>query len=763
MPTPRPLPVLLILAVLAPLASAQGLLIDDRHPLPRPIPLPGPRPTPVEGGYHVQSIDINATLNGQAAEVQVSQTFQNDSSRPLEVSFVFPLPYDAAVSGLTLLVDGKEHQGKLLSADEARRRFEAIVRSNRDPALLEWLGHGMFQTSVFPVPAGGQRTLTLRYSQLCRMSHGLTDLLLPLATAKYTSKPLEKLSVRVAINSHGPIASVYSPTHDLKIERSDDRHAVATYAAQNEIPSADLRLMVAANPPADSGPESGIGASVVSYRPNPNEPGYFLLLASPELADADAKPLPKTVLFVVDRSGSMTGKKLDQAKSALKFVLNNLNEEDTFNIIAYDDKVESFRPELQRCDDQQRRAAVGYVDGLFAGGSTNIDAALRRALGMLNDSDRPTYVLFLTDGLPTAGQTGEAAIVAATQGANNVRARVFPFGVGYDVNSRLLDRLARENFGATEYVRPNEDIEAAVSKLYRRIGAPVMTDVSVAFDLDGAKPEDGPAVTQLYPRGGFDLFAGDQTIVVGRYRHAGDARVTLSGAVAGKEEEHAFATSLAASSDDDSNAFVARLWATRRVGEIIDQLDLGGKNDELIKELVDLATHHGVVTQYTSFLADENADHNAVADNRTRADEETEALAASGGEFGFNQRAGKQILLKSNGPPMPATAPADAAPQELARQVMGRASGNAFFYDARRNRTRMADNIRQIGRKTFFRRDGKWVDSTVTDDELKQTNELKRYSPEYFQLAADNGRHVAQYLAIEEPVVVKVGGRVYSW
>ncbi|TWT29610.1 von Willebrand factor type A domain protein [Posidoniimonas corsicana] len=765
MPARHPLFPLFALLLFVQLAPAQGLLIDERHHhwLPRPVP----RPTPEQGSYRVRTIDVNATLKDQVAEVQVSQTFKNDSSRQMEVSFVFPLPYDGAVRDLTLLVDGKEFQGKLLPADEARAKYEAIVRSNKDPALLEWLGTGMYKTSVFPVPPQGERTVTLRYSQFCRNSQGLTDFLLPLSTAKYTSKPLEKLSVRVAIASSAPIASVYSPTHDVKIERSDKGHAVVSYQATDELPAADLRVLY------DTG-GSGVGASVISYRPDSGEPGYFVLLASPEIKSEDRKPLPKSVLFVMDRSGSMAGKKMDQAKGALKFVLNNLNEDDTFNIVAYDSNVESFRPELQRYTDETRRAAIGFVDGLYAGGSTNIDGALKRALGMLQDSGRPTYVLFLTDGLPTSGQTGESAIVAASKSSNNVRARVFPFGVGYDVNSRLLDRLAREHFGATEYVRPDEDIEATVSKLYNRIGAPVMTDVSVTFDVEGAQPEDGPVVNRLYPRGAFDLFAGDQTVIVGRYRKPGAAKVTLSGAVRGAEQSHDFPAELVDSSSDDTNAFVARLWATRRVGEIIDEIDLSGKNSELIKELVDLATRHGIVTQYTSFLADENANPNADASNRRHALEATESLAEAGGEFGFNQRGAKQQLLNA-----PAAGPArssrfggfggrggaaaDLAPAELSRRQLGRTRGNAFYYDARQDSSQMAANIRQVGRKTFFLRNGNWVDSSVTEEEEQNAQHVERYGRDYFDLAANNGRHVVQYLAIEEPVIVKIGGRVYSW
>ena len=202
------------------------------------------------------------------------------------------------------------------------------------------------------------------------------------------------------------------------------------------------------------------------------------MLASPEIKAADDERPKKTVVFVVDRSGSMSGEKIEQAKGALKFVLNNLREGDLFNIIAYDSEVESLKPELQKFNDETRKAALGFVEGIYAGGSTNIDGALKAAFAPAQGHRAGRqFVLFLTDGLPTVGEQNEAKIVANSKQYNKVHARMFAFGVGYDLNSRLLDKLARENFGQSEFVRPNEDIEDRVSALYKRISAPVLTDV----------------------------------------------------------------------------------------------------------------------------------------------------------------------------------------------------------------------------------------------------------------------------------------------
>lgn len=759
---------LFLAALMAPgTLLAQGVLVHISPirpvPLPRPIVIPQPRPEPT-GSYKVESLDVGVAITDQVAKVEVSQVFKNTGSTQMEVSFVFPLPYDGAVDRLTLMVDGKEYEAKLLPKEEARKLYEEIVRKNKDPALLEWMGSGLFRTSVFPVPAGATRTVNLRYTQVCRHSQGLTDFLFPLRTARYTTGPLDRVEFRVAIESKGEIKNVYSVSHEVAIERSGKNRAVVTYEAKDEIPSEDFRLFYDAH-------SQGVGASVISYRPDEDQPGYFLLLASPSI-EAESQERPrKTVVFVVDRSGSMSGEKFEQARGALKFVLNNLREGDTFNIVAYDSQVESFLPELEKFNDQTREEALGYVEGLYPGGSTNISGALERALGMLKDKKRPTYIVFLTDGIPTAGETKEMKIVEKSKSQNEVRARLFAFGVGYDVNSRLIDRLVNGHFGQSEYVRPNEDIERSVSKLYNRIGSPVLTHVELEFDVEGAKTADGPMVKQIYPAGEFDLFAGDQAVIVGRYAKGGDAKVTLKGKVGDKEESYDFPAKLTEESNDDSNAFVARLWAARRVGEIIDQLDLEGRNEELEKELVELATRHGILTQYTSFLADEDGSNfRDTAGNAARTQgEAAEALSATDGQFGFSQRSAKSSFRKlERATPAFAQGLGGGGGRELSAaerqsQVAARARGNVQYYDARSDRSVVAKNILQVGRKTFFRQGERWVDSQVSEEEEAAAEKIERFGQRYFDLIEEHGPHVAGYLALDEGVVVKLGGKVYTW
>ncbi len=744
----------------------QGLLLekDHRYRMPRPWPIIRPVPAPVTS-YSIQKIDIDVKLKDQIADVQVSQVFLNTGNRIIESQFVFPLPYEAAIDQMTLLVDGNELPAKLLSKEEARKKYEAIVRASKDPALLEWMGHGLFQTSVFPIPPGEKRTVTLHYTHLLRKADGVTDFLYPLTAGRYTSKPIEKLTISLSIDSKLPIKNVYSPSHAVKIKRPSKKRAQVTLTLNKIVPSEDFRLLFDVN-------KKKIGASLFSFRPKKNEDGYFLLLATPQIK-AKQEHIAKTVIFVVDKSGSMTGEKINQAREAAKFVLNRLQEDDLFNIVSYNANVESFSPELQRCDDQSRAKGLAFIDDIRSGGSTNIHAALTSAMGQLADTKRPTYIIFLTDGVPTAGVTNELKIAHATSAANKVRARLLNVGVGYDVNSRLLDRLARENHGLSEYVRPNENIEEYVSRIYNRITSPVMTNVELAITLDEKRNSNSRLINRLYPSGRFDLFAGEQAVFVGRYVRSGKAEITLAGDVVGQTEEITFDANLVSKSSDQTYAFIEKLWAIRRIGEIIDDIDLNGKNKELVDELVQLSTKHGIITPYTSFLADENVkptdqmESLSFQSNRRRTHSSFDELDVVTGKSATSQRATKQSF-KAAKQANTHSAPSAGAP----------AAANAVVIrDAETDKYVAVNTVRQIGSITIYKR-GDYLCTSETADlfsgdeklvldmkKLKgKVTVIDRFSKEYFAICQKNTAEENRVLSSQaeaEQLLIKLRGMTY--
>jgi Ca-activated chloride channel family protein len=785
----------LLLTMFAFTTSAMGQV-------PIVIRRPGPPPG-VE--FRIGNVEVNADIVDQVAKVQMAQTFKNVSRRTLETQFLFPLPDGVAINGLTLIVDGKELPGVLKPKDQARREYEAIVRKQKDPALLEYMGQGLFRTSVFPIPPGQERRVEIRYTQVLNSDSGLIDFTLPLGTVKHTGQPIDKLNITVRIKSKDELKNIYSPTHDFDITRANDNKAVCRLTLKNVTQPDDTRLLY--------GVRGGeFGMNLISYQPeDKGEQGYFMLLASPKVKTKNGQVIPKTVLFVVDRSGSMSGEKIEQAKSSLRLMINQLGRRDTFNIVSYASEVDLFRPELELVSDDTRKAALSYVEDIYSGGGTNINDALTLAFNQLQDNDRPTYVLFFTDGLPTVGVKNENAIAAGVDQANKVNARLFSFGVGYDVNSRLLDRLSKEQRGYSVFVKPTEDIEVAAGNLFRKVSAPAMTSVRLTFA--GAKyDKPGKLVTRTYPGELTDLFRGEQLIVVGRYRKSTPVKVTLTGMVAGKSREMKLETNFGDSDKTRRNQFVETLWATRRIGEIIDELDLQGQNKELVNELVALSLKHGIMTPYTSFLADENLSlrdrDRLLTEARTRAER---GLSVATGSGGFLQRSYKSQLKRASrarskgiqdaaeeadsalsrfggstpmggstlngrgrdskyGDSISGRGGRTQATPSLGGGGLGGARGlgqNDAFGDAGgkdESKRTVAQRVRRIGTKTFYWKNNEWQDSeygTLKEDAQKKIIEVEQFSDDYFKLSQlGNGRY-SKYLTVTEPLLVRIDGKNY--
>ena len=732
---------LLVMTTTSPrLTHAQGILLTDDHQrLPWPIPRPEPRPLPEPAlTYAIESLSLNVKIKDQVASCQLTQVFHNTGSSPIETSFVFPLA--ASPTELTFLVDGKEYSGELLDKDKARKIYDDYIRRNKDPALLEWVGHGLYKTSVFPIPAGASRTVTLKYQLLTKQltpirNEQAFELNLPLQGAKFSSHPLKDFQIHVDIQMTEPIGNLYVNGYQVDEQRIDAHHATLTYKAQNTIPSSDFRLLY------DVG-NNLLLTQGISYKDKADEDGYFLLLARPQFEIKQEQVGRKSIVFVIDRSGSMSGKKIEQAKSALSFCLSHLHADDLFNIIAYDTQIETFKPELQKFNSDNLNLALSFVERITDGGSTNIDEALTTAVSMFQSDETPSYVVFLTDGLPTAGEQNELKIAKNVQQANEHHARIFSFGVGYDVNSRLLDRLSRDNNGLSEYVQPNDDLEGAVSRFYAGISSPVVTDVRISYrGLDD--PSQDPIVTRVFPHSPFDIFAGQQIVLTGRYKKEMKGEVVITGKLAQEDKTFTFPIRLVSKDESSSeNRFIAHLWATRRVAELIDQIDLNGKNQELIDELVKLATQFGIITPYTSFLAQDNVRLDDLAQVRLQAAKELEVLSDLDGASGINQRAEKQNMYKAAAAPMNAP------------------SGNVTYFSLAENKKVELAGCKQISGQTFFQKGGIWRESKLTDEQLKNAIQVKPFTDEYFQLA-DTNEEIRGYLATGDKVSFELNGKTY--
>ena len=734
----------------------------------------------VRGTWAVKYHHVNMIVRDQVASVTIDQEFVNTGNGMIEVEYLFPVAPYAAIDAMTLMVNGQEFKGKLMAAAEARQVYESIVRSKRDPALLEYVGFGLYRTKAFPLEPNKPAKVLIHYNQVCRKTGDTVEVMYPLNTEKFSAKAIEDVSVTADIRAGADITTVYSPSHEIKTEQKEPRHAVVTYGVKNAIPNTDFVVLYKAR-------DEDVGATLLTYQPEEQKDGYFMLLATPNMKTAAAAVQPKDVVILVDRSGSMSSdKKMDQAKEALRFILKNLNPGDRFNIIAYSDYVEPFFKQLTETGSGYIEQALDKVDRLETMGATNISDALKQAMQMIDNrivthlreqpdahsadlvSTRPAYVIFLTDGQPTIGNKNIREIVAETRKANVANARIFALGVGYDVNVQLLDKLVEENYGSSDYVRPAEPLEAKVSGMYNKIRNPVLTNVKV--DVAGVE------TTDRYPRAIGDLFHGSQLIVVGRYsaaniRSLSDRRGTLviSGQYEGKTRTFEYPVIFKEPGRSSTDSFIERLWAMRRVGYLLDQVQVNGESSEVVDEIVRLSRDYGIITPYTSFLADETTRlQNGEALREMAADAAT-ALRGSGVGGKAQADAENRQILKDTPRPAAATETVEVDGKGRATRkpaTWGVGFGNEKDYEAGTHDA--YTTVRQVGGQTLYRRGTTWMTPETTsidlDKDAAKVKKIARYSDEYFELARKNTVAENQVIAGQGPdeqLLIKLRGQVY--
>lgn len=678
-------------------------------PFPPP-PWPWPEP-PAPLPATVELVSVDARVEGPTAQVTVKQLFRNDSASTLEAQYVFPLPRDAAPGSFQMTVDGQVVEGTLYDAEEARRIYEAIVRSLRDPALLEYLGRGLFQASVFPIPPGETRTVELTYEQVVGQEGGLRTLAVPLRAHVAGAAGAEAVSVRVELAGQAGLRTIYSPSHAVDVQRAGDDEAVISFEGGGRAQEQDFQLFWGTD-------EGAIGLNLLSYKPA-GEDGFFLLLVAPGAGAAEQEVVERDIVVVLDVSGSMQGDKMRQAGEAVQYVVAQLNPGDRFNLITFSTGVRLWENELQEVSAAGVRDAQAWVGGVRATGATDINRALLEGLAQFEaDGTRPAYLLFMTDGLPTQGETDVEQIIANAR-ANKPEGRsvrLFTFGVGYDVNTDLLDVLSGEMGGRTTYVAPNAQIDEVVSAFYDQIGKPVLANVVLEM---GAQT----VVDDIYPYPLPDLFAGEQLVAAGRYRAGGAVDVELAGTVNGRPVAFVYPGQQLA--ERGGEPFVARLWATRKMGALLEQVRREGPNDELIDAIVELSLEYGIVSPYTSYLVLEPG-----MDGVDRSGVEGDApvpLSAPGSALdsgaGMGGGDGAASLRRD----------AYAAAESVAAAVAAAPASGAAAVQASVERAALAsaetvaqgEALRFVGGKTFARRgfvagaDGQpaelWVDTAYTE------------------------------------------------
>ncbi|MBA2688986.1 MAG: VWA domain-containing protein [Gemmatimonadaceae bacterium] len=701
-------------------ALAGSQIIEQPRPWPCPVP-PCRRGEPCiqpACGLPFATVvrknsDVRVELIDRVLRYEVTETFINRGDRVGEADYMFPLPKGAALQDLKLSVNGEMVSGETMSAERARSIYEEIVRQRRDPALLEWMGYGLLRARIFPIAPGEEKKVVVRFQVVSpREGDALRIDFFRGANnrGRTGDDPEGTTSFALSYPASANFGTAYSPTHSVSTYNRGSRRSVEVRDARGEI-----TLLV----PVRRTSQPAI--SLLANAPG-NGDGFALITLSPPAIARRA--VPRDITFVIDVSGSMSGKKIAQARAAGKQLLNSLSAVDRFRLIDFATDVRSFRDGWSTANSGNIRAAERYLDALDASGSTNISGALDEALAQSVERDRLPIILFLTDGQPTVGEHN-GDLIAARVARNRGARRLFTFGVGADLNISLIEQLALEGRGTASFVRPDESVERAVGIVAERLTNPVVTDLRVNVD--------GVRLRKMHPAGAVDVFAGEDMVLLARYEGSGNATLRFEGTTANGPVTWSSAVNFPDRSRD--NPFVARLWATQRVGYLSAEKRKQGSSSEIDAEIRELGERFGIPTEFSSYL---------VVEPGMRVSAQ------------MNRRAGVVAGGVATGVATATSAPAASTAFDAAKSASGLRAARSTAAADSANEAYGNTLVKRAGNRTFILRDSIWTDNRKSAGPVLR---VKPYSAAYFRLL-DLIPELREPLSLAERV--RVSGRAMS-
>jgi Ca-activated chloride channel family protein len=559
--------------------------------------------------------DVKAEISGFLARATVTQEFENPFKEKIEAVYTFPLPQNAAVDDMTMIVGDRTVRGKILQREEAEAVYEAAKTRGQTASLLNQERPNIFTQSVANILPGEQIKITISYVETLKYEDGAYEFSFPMVVgpryvpgnatgaqgngfapdtdrvpdaSRITPKPAPEgmraghdVSIEVAVDAGVPIDGLTSKTHDVDIERPDDHRAVVRLRDQATIPNKDfiLRYDVAGKKISDA---------LLTH--SSDKGGFFTLILQPPERVTVEDVTPKELVFVLDTSGSMSGFPIEKAKETMKLALDNLYPSDTFNLITFSGDEHILFPDPVPATQENLAKAQKFLENREGSGGTEMMKAIKASMDPSDAQDHVRIVVFMTDGY--VGNDME--IIGEVQKHPN--ARVFSFGIGSSVNRFLLDGMARYGRGEVEYVGLNDDGSAAARRFHERVRNPLLTDISVDWN--------GMPVSAVYPKMIPDHFSAKPVILTGRYTGGGKGTIRLKGKMSGRDFVREIPVDFSAQPQHD---VLATLWARTRVDDLMSQdfkgAQWGTMKDDVKQSIIKLGLDYRLMTQFTSFVA----------------------------------------------------------------------------------------------------------------------------------------------------------------
>ncbi|MDZ7370787.1 MAG: VIT domain-containing protein [candidate division KSB1 bacterium] len=546
----------------------------------------------------IKSVDATAEVQGQIAVTTTHQVFRNEMNQVVEAVWIFPLPENAVVVELLYKFNNTWYKGAIKEREEARREYESRIRQLIDPALLESLGNNLYRLSIAPINPLSDVETKITYVELLPYEFGSVTYLFQMNAVKMSPRSLQRISFVGTFNSPKPYKRFTSPSHGgttaLGIQQLSEKSRRVVYGDENLLPNKDMRIEFETA-------RSDVEVNVIHYTPAPEEnignDSYYAVWITPPDESDPGEIIPKKIVFCADVSSSMEGVRIEQLKAALHEFLKYLQPQDYFNIITFGTAVTSFRPNLVPADANNIEEARAFITDIGALGLTNINDALLASLNQSFSDEFANFIVFMTDGYPTWGETFVPNIVRNVKKANTKGVHIFAFGLGDEVSKTLLTQIAVENGGYTVFINRDADLARIIGNHFQRMSRPMMTNLDIKIE--------GLVTSDRFPRPLPDLFWGNQVMQMGLYKNSGTFPVYLIGKL--RNRQVSYVSYQEFPQTPGGHRFVPRLWAKAKINYLLDQIAVYGEMKELVDQVIELSLKFQILTPYTAFYADPNA------------------------------------------------------------------------------------------------------------------------------------------------------------
>ena len=571
------------------------------------------------GGYEVVPLlhtDVELDVRGPVASATVTQQYANSSAKPIEAVYVFPLPHDAAVYDMEMLIGNRVIRSMIRERAEAKRVYEAAKSAGKHAAVVEQERPNIFTTSITNIMPGDRIEVRLRYVEPLPWEDGRMRLVFPMVVgpryipgtqavghdgtgwapdtnavpdASLITPPMKypesrsghDISLTVDLDPGFEASSIKSVFHDVNVRRLDDGRQRVELTTGATIPNKDFVLEV--KQPDSVQPRTALFLSSAS---DSGETHFMLTAFPPTVQSGDRMPIE--MLYMIDVSGSMDGTSIEQARGALLQALDRLRPSDRFGILAFSSGYHEFAREPLPATPENLAAARRYVQRLEAGGGTEMLPAL---LHLMRKPEIPGYlrhVILLTDG-----DLGNEEEIFAALRSDLGDARLFTVAIGSAPNHFLATKMAQFGRGTFTHIADINEIREQMARLFERIESPVLTDVKLSFE--------GVEVTDVYPERPPDLFVHQPLLIFGRISKGRVGKVHLSGRAGNDSYEKTIAFD---ASDATFHPGITTLKMTARGandGPVEKRRSKG--QPEIRGSIIAHAIHYRLVTRFTSLVA----------------------------------------------------------------------------------------------------------------------------------------------------------------